>query len=221
MDFGLAFSYVFKDEDWFKKVAIPALCGLIPIIGPMIVSGWSLKAAKNVMDGNAENALPELDFGADLGRGFMAGLITAIYNIPVAILVAAASGLFTAGANADEGVSILLFILGGCAGLIGVLLMIFIVFLSVVALANYIATGQFGAAFRFKELFGMLKSFGAWALVVLGSIIGLGIIAPLGAIACGIGALLTLAYGSAVYSHLLGQAYHKSHVVSVEDVETL
>lgn len=221
MDFGLAFSYVFKDEGWFKKVAIPALCGLIPIIGPMIVSGWSLKAAKNVMDGNAENALPELDFGADLGRGFMAGLITAIYNIPVAILVAAASGLFTAGANADEGVSILLFILGGCAGLIGVLLMIFIVFLSVVALANYIATGQFGAAFRFKELFGMLKSFGAWALVVLGSIIGLGIIAPLGAIACGIGALLTLAYGSAVYSHLLGQAYHKSHVVSVGDVETL
>lgn len=221
MDFGLAFSYVFKDEDWFKKVAIPALCGLIPIIGPMIVSGWSLKAAKNVMDGNAENALPELDFGADLGRGFMAGLITAIYNVPVAILVALASGLFTAGANADEGVSILLFILGGCAGLIGVLLMIFIVFLSVVALANYIATGQFGAAFRFKELFGMLKSFGAWALVVLGSIIGLGIIAPLGAIACGIGALLTLAYGSAVYSHLLGQAYHKSHVVSVEDVETL
>jgi hypothetical protein len=221
MDFGLAFSYVFKDEDWFKKVAIPALCGLIPVIGPMIVSGWSLKAAKNVIDGNVENALPELDFGADLGRGFMAWLITLIYNLPAAILIAIASGLFTAGANADQGVSILLYVLGGCAGLIGVLLVLLVMFLGVVAVANYLATGQFGAAFKFSELFGMLKSFGPWALAVLGSIIGLGLIAPLGSIACGIGALLTLAYGSAVYAHLLGQAYVKSHVEQVEVVETL
>jgi hypothetical protein len=168
-----------------------------------------------------ENALPELDFGADLGRGFMAWLITLIYNLPAAILIAIASGLFTAGANADQGVSILLYVLGGCAGLIGVLLVLLVMFLGVVAVANYLATGQFGAAFKFSELFGMLKSFGPWALAVLGSIIGLGLIAPLGSIACGIGALLTLAYGSAVYAHLLGQAYVKSHVEQVEVVETL
>ncbi len=35
MDFGLAFSYVFKDPDWFKKVAIPAVCSLIPVVGPL------------------------------------------------------------------------------------------------------------------------------------------------------------------------------------------
>ncbi|MDY6872761.1 MAG: DUF4013 domain-containing protein [Chloroflexota bacterium] len=221
MDFGLAFSYVFKEEDWFKKIAIPALCSLIPIIGPMIVSGWSLKATKNVIDGNAENALPDLDFGADLGRGFMAVLITAIYNIPVAIFVAAASGLFAAGGNADQAISVVFFILGGCAGLIGLLLGLLVIFLNVVAIANFVATGEFGAAFRFKELFKMLKSFGAWALAVLGSIIGLGLIAPLGMIACGIGALLTTAYGSAVYAHLLGQAYVKSHVDEVEVVEIL
>lgn len=218
MDFGLAFSYVFNDEDWFKKVALPALCGLIPIIGPMIISGWSLKAAKNVMDGNEEHALSELDFGADLGRGFMSSLITAIYSLPAIIFIGIAVGLFAAASNADQGVSILLFVLGGCAGLIGVLLMILIVFLNVVAVANYVATGEFGAAFRFGELFGMLKSFGPWALAVLGNILGLGIIAPLGSIACGVGAMLTLAYGSAVYAHLMGQAYNKSHIESVEVV---
>ena len=36
MDFGLAFSYLFKDPDWFKKIVIVALIGLIPI-----VDGWS------------------------------------------------------------------------------------------------------------------------------------------------------------------------------------
>jgi hypothetical protein len=49
MNFGLSFSYVFKDQDWFKKIAIPALCRLIPIIVQFIVLGWSMKAAKNVM----------------------------------------------------------------------------------------------------------------------------------------------------------------------------
>jgi hypothetical protein len=221
MDFGLAFTYVFKEEDWFKKIAIPALCGLIPIIGPLIVSGWSLKAAKNVIDGNAETALPELDFGADLGRGFMAALITMIYNLPVAIFVVAASGLFTAGGNADQTMSIVLYVVGGCAGLIGLLLGLLVLFLNVVAIANYVATGEFGAAFRFGELFKMLKSFGPWALAVLGSIIGLSIIAPIGTVACGIGVLLTTAYGSAVYAHLLGQAYVKSHAEKVEVLETL
>ncbi len=211
MNFGLSFSYVFKDQDWFKKIAIPALCGLIPIVGQFIVTGWAMKAAKNVMEGNEENALPSLDFGADLGRGFMIFLIGVIYGIPVAIISGIASAIFSFAPNADQTVSVILFIVGGCFGLVGLLVGILIGFLSVIAIANYVATGEFGAAFRFKELFAMLKkSFVSWLLVIVGAILALGLIAPLGAIACGIGALLTMAYGSAVYAHLLGQAYNKS-----------
>ena len=44
MDFGLSFGYVFEDKDWFRKIAIPALVSLIPIIGQFIVTGWGLKA---------------------------------------------------------------------------------------------------------------------------------------------------------------------------------
>jgi hypothetical protein len=217
MDFGLAFSYVFKDPEWFKKVAIPALCSLIPVIGPFILLGWAAKAAKSVMDGNAENALPELDFGADLGKGFMLTLVGLIYSLPIAILVGAASGLFSFAPEMDEVVSIILYIVGGCIGLVGLLAGLLIAFLSAAGMANYIAKEEFGAAFRFKELFGMLKkSFVSWLLVVVGYILGIGIIAPLGTVACVIGSLLTAAYGNLIVMHLLGQAYVASNTVEME-----
>ncbi len=222
MNFGLSFSYVFKDPDWFKKVAIPALCSLIPVVGQFVVAGWALKAAKNVIEGNEENALPQLEFGQDLGRGFMAFLIGLIYSLIPMILGGLAGGLFGWGVDADEALMIILYIAGGCLGLLGILAGLVLGFLSMTGVANYVAKGEFKAAFQFKELFGMLKkSFVSWLLVLLGAILTMGIIAPLGSIACGIGVLLTSAYASAVYAHLLGQAYNKSHDLTFEAVETL
>jgi hypothetical protein len=219
MNFGLSFSYVFKDQDWFKKIAIPALCSLIPIIGQFIVLGWSMKAAKNVMEGNEENALPSLEFGADLGKGFMIFLIGTIYSLPAAILIGIGGTLGGFAPNSDQTVSIVLIVLASCIGLVGILLGILIAFLSVIGIANYVAKGEFGAAFRFKELFAMLKkSFVSWLLVLVGAVLAMGIIAPLGSIACGIGALLTSAYGSAVLAHLIGQAYNESKPEMMEAV---
>ncbi len=211
MNFGLSFKYVFNDKEWFKKVAIPALCGLIPVIGQFIVTGWGLSATKNVIDGKEEDALPTLNFGSDLGRGFMAYLIQLIYGLPLIVLFSLAGGIFGFSGEADGFFQTILMLLGGCIGLFGLLLALLIMFMSVAAVANYVAKGEFGAAFKFKDIFGMVKkSFVSWLLVIAGMILALGIIAPLGAIACGIGALLTMAYGTAVYSHLLGQAYNKS-----------
>ncbi len=223
MNFGLSFSYVFKDEEWFKKVAIPALCGLIPVVGQFVIAGWGLSATRNVIDGREENALPKLSFGADLGRGFMAFLIQAIYTVPVMIMYGIAGGLFGFAGGLEGGIGqTLLFVLGGCFGLIGLLLAILLVFMSSAGVANYVAKGKFGAAFSFKEVFGMVKkSFVSWLLVLLGMILALGIIAPLGTVVCGIGFLLTTAYGTAIYSHLLGQAYNKSVEPAVGEMETL
>ena len=156
MNFGLAFSYVFKDEEWFKKIALTALCGLIPVIGVFIVAGWGLKATKNVIEGNEEHALPNLEFGPDLGRGFMAALITLIYGLPVGIIGGISGGFFGIGGNQEEVWMIVLFIVGGCIGLFGLLLAVVLAFMGVVAVANYAAKGNFKAAFNFKENFGML-----------------------------------------------------------------
>ncbi len=222
MNFGLAFSYVFKDENWFKKIAIPAVCSLIPVVGPFVTSGWALKVAKNVIEGNEEHALPELEFGADLGRGFMGFLITAIYNLPVVILCGIAGAIFGFGGDADQTVMTILFILGGCLGLLGIILSLLIAFLSVIGIANYLAKGEFKAAFKFKEIFAMLKkSFVSWLLVVAGQLLATGIIAPLGTIACVIGVFLTTAYGLAVYTHLMGQAYNQSAAPVLGEVESI
>lgn len=221
MDFGLSFGYVFQDKDWFRKIAIPALVALIPVIGEFIVMGWGLKVTKNVIEGKEKDALPELDFGRDLGRGFMATLITIIYSLPVAILVGI-GGAFIGFGTEREVANVLLIIPGVCIGLLGFLFGLFVAFMAGAAIANYAAKGDFGAAFKFKELFGMIKkSPVSWLLVIIGQIIALGFIAPLGAIACGIGALLTYVYGTAVYSHLIGQAYNQSMTPVTGEVETV
>ena len=223
MDFGLSFSYVFKDKEWFKKIAIPALCSLIPVVGQFIVAGWGLKATKNVIDGKVEDALPNLDFGADLGRGFLAAVITFLYSLPVAILAGLASLLFSFTADSSgNALAVILMIFGACLGLFALLFGILIAFMSVAGVANFVAKGQFGAAFKFKEVFGLLKkSFVSWLLVIIGQIIALGIIAPLGAIVCVIGVIFTMAYGIAVYSHLLGQAYNKSATPVLGEMDVL
>jgi len=222
MDFGLSFSYVFKDKDWFRKIAIPALCALIPVLGEFIVIGWGLKATKNVIDGKERNALPELEFGSDLGRGFIASVIALIYSLPVAIIVGISGAMFGFATEQSRSGNWVLITLGSCIGLIGLLLGIASALLAAPAVANYVAKGEFSAAFKFKEIFAMLKkSFVSWLLVILGQIIAMGFIAPLGVIACGIGALLTFVYGTAVYSHLIGQAYNQSAAPVIGEVEAI
>ena len=219
MNFGLAFSYVFKDKKWFEKIILPALCSLIPIIGPFIPAGWGLKAAKNVMEGNRENALPNLDFGKDLGRGFLAAVITFIYNLPVVILIAIGTFLIVAGSDANSWVPLTF---GICLTVFGAILALFLNFLSLIGIANFVGKGNFGAAFRFNEVFAMLKkSFGAWLLVLLGQILVMSFVAPLGTIVFIIGAIVTSTYATAVYSHLLGQAYYKSTEPGLMEVEPL
>jgi len=223
MNFGLAFSYVFKDKEWFKKLAIPALCSLIPVVGQFILAGWGLKATKNVIDGKVEDALPNLDFGGDLGRGFFAAVIMFLYSLPIAIVAGLASLMFSFTTDSSgDALAIILMIFGGCLGLFALLFGIVIAFMSVAGVANFVAKGRFGAAFNFKEVFGLLKkSFVSWLLVIIGQIIAMGIIAPLGAIVCVIGVLLTSAYGIAVYSHLLGQAYNQSATPVLGEVDVL
>ena len=49
MEFSRAFSYVFEDSDWFKKIALAALVSLIPIIGQIFLIGWALEITSRVI----------------------------------------------------------------------------------------------------------------------------------------------------------------------------
>lgn len=211
MKFGQAFSYVFKDHDWFKKIIIPALCGLIPVVGQFIVVGYAFKVAKKLITEGTDSPLPVLDFGADLGKGFMVTLITLLFMLPVMILGGIAGGIGGALAGVYEEVwVIILGILAACVGILAGLLALLITFILPAAIANYAAKDVFKAAFNFKEIFALVKkSFKSWLLVFVGGLLT-GLIAPLGSIACGIGVILTAIFAGLVNYHLIGQAYNVS-----------
>jgi hypothetical protein len=208
MDFGLAFSYVFKDPNWLKKIAIISLVALIPIIGQIIVLGWSLEITKRVMNRNPE-VLPDLDFGGDLTRGFMAFIISFVYTLPITLFSGLTSIFGTVMTNTgnDEVVLGIFSLVTICLSVFAVIYGIFVGLLLPAAFARYLAKDSIGAAFDFAEVFKMVQlNLGTYFIVLLGSIVA-GFIAPMGLIACIIGAMLTYTYSLAVMGHFYGQAY--------------
>jgi hypothetical protein len=210
MNFGLSFSFIFQDGEWFKKLVLAGLCMLIPFIGWMVVLGWALRIAQNVINGE-KNPLPELKFGDDLLKGFFVFLIGFVYSLPVQILSTLSGWLGRWHFFDVEYGNLVSVILGGGLGLLAFLIGLLTSLLSLAAIANYAAKENLGAAFRLGEVFELLKTnLGGWIVAALGALLALGIIGPLGTLACIIGVVLTLTYGFGVVGHLTGQAYLKS-----------
>lgn len=215
MNFGQAFTFVLQDKKWFRKLLIPSLYGLIPIIGVLILGGWGLKVTKKVIDGNQDKGLPKVDMIGDLQRGILASLIDLIYFSPAFIFIAASLMLFSARGSNGGFIDQILLIFAVVLGLIGLCLMILWLIIATLGFANYLSTGQFSAAFKFGELYQLFKrSKSSWLLVILGQMIAF-IIAPLGAVVLGVGLLFTTAYAAVAWSHLLGQAYLNSVTTGV------
>ncbi len=209
MDFGKAFSYVFEDEDWIKKIAVGGLISLIPIIGILLVMGWGVEITKRVINGDVE-VLPDWsDFGGYLTKGFLVGVIGFVFMLPV-ILLQSCSSLPFLFENADETMITIFTIMTVCFGCFTTLYSIAAYLFLPAAIARYAATDEFGAAFKLGEVFKMVKeNLASYGMVLLGGIVA-SIVASLGVIACAIGVLFTAVYSFAINGHLWGQAYNVS-----------
>ena len=209
MDFGKAFSFVFEDEDWVKKIAVGGLFSLIPVIGIFVVLGWGVEITKRVINGDTE-VLPEWnDFGGYLSRGFMVFLIGFVFMLPV-ILVTTCSNLTYLYENADETLLTIFSIISICFGCFTFLYSIAAYMVLPAAVARYAVTGEVGAAFKIGEIFKVVRNnLGTYGMVLLGGIVA-SLVASLGSIACVIGVLFTTVYSFAVNGHLWGQAYRVS-----------
>jgi hypothetical protein len=82
MDLGRAFSYVFDDDQWLTVILLGGLLFIVPIFGQIVLLGFMLAAARNVMQGSP-NPLPRWD---NLGDKFVQGLyalgIQIVYALP-------------------------------------------------------------------------------------------------------------------------------------------
>jgi hypothetical protein len=206
MDFGRAFTYVFEDPDWLKKIGLIALISIIPILGWIILAGYSIEVARRVIRQDF-TPLPDLDFAANSADGVKVLGIAFVYSIPIWILLAPV--MIVASVFGDQGSGaegIIAFTSLCCSGLIVIysFLMAFVVPASYGVLA---ATGSLGAALRFREVIGLVRASPGSYLIVLLGVIVTGFVAQLGVIACAIGVIFTMAYAMAVNGHLYGQAY--------------
>ncbi len=213
MNFGLAFSYPFQDADWLKKVGIAAVVLLIPLLGPIVVLGWSLEIMRRVINDDPQ-PLPDWDdFGGFVAKGFQAFVVQLAYALPVILVVicgqiAIIVPTSLAGEIDGEAAGIIVSALMLCVSCFAIIFGLAAAAITPAALGNLAATGELGAAFRFNQVFGLLRAaVGPYILSVL-LIGGVAILlSPIGSLICGIGALITSAYIAALSGHLYGQAY--------------
>ncbi|MGD2058732.1 MAG: DUF4013 domain-containing protein, partial [Anaerolineales bacterium] len=83
MDFGLAFSYVFEDEEWVKKLVITAIIAIIPIVGQIALLGWSLEITRRVIREEATPLPDWSDFGGLFTLGVKAFVVAFVFSLPL------------------------------------------------------------------------------------------------------------------------------------------
>ncbi len=207
MDIGKAFSFVFEDEEWVKKALIGAVLALTGI-GFIPIIGYGMEIVRRVVKGHPQ-VLPEWDdWGTKIIEGLLSGVVSFVWSLP-AVLVSVCVGVVLVPL-ADQGgdaAGILFVALSVCVGLVAILYSIALMFVLPAALAHYAVTGEFGAAFRFGEIIGMVRqNLSAYLMVLLVTILAQ-IVASLGSIALGCGVFFTSFYSVLIMYHAYGQAY--------------
>ena len=208
MDFGLAFSFPFQDEEWIKKVAIAGVLVLIPIVGWFAVLGWSLEVSKRVIAGDKETLPAWTDFGGFMSLGLKAVVVLLIFLIPIFVIVLPTSFASTLVDSADLETIVTVVII--CVSCIVVFYAIVLAFVVPASFGRLAATGSIGEALNVGKLWGMIRAAPSAYLIAILGYIAAGFVGGLGTFACGIGLLLTLAYSLAVEGHLNGQAYQEA-----------
>ncbi len=193
MDIGKAFTFIFEDPDWLKKVAIGTgltlvgiifsivLIGLIPLI---IVTGYTVVLIKNVMDG-VEQPLPEWDDWGDLFmRGLKLFVILLIWAIPLIIVsVGFSVPAAVLSENPDiQGLWIAISVFCSCLTFV---LGIALALIEPVITFGFARTGEFASGFEFGKIFRLLgdnianiiiaviiAAVAGFVLVILGGIVG-------------------------------------------------
>ena len=210
MDIGSAFTYMFEDESWIKKILIGGIVSLVPIVN-FAAMGYVVEVIRNVRDGRP-TPLPEWDqFGQMWMSGLWLFLIFLVYSIPI-IILACISGIATAamgtaleGASADA--------VGGTMGIVSTCLSclmglwgLVIGVLSPAIMIRFAETGQFNSAFQFGEVVNVAKAnVGSYLIVLILLWVAIYIIGPLGLIACLVGMIFTIFYAYLIAGNLLGQ----------------
>ncbi len=221
MDIGKAFSYVFEDPEWLKKVGIGGLVSIVPIVNFAAI-GYMLTTMKNVADGQAQ-PLPEWsDFGGFFMKGLYAFVGILVYFLPaiviyccVAILTGVASGgVSSINQNAGDAVGTVLGLLTTCLSCV-VGLYSFVAGTTLYAPLTRFAmsNNQLNLFWDFRgNLDFVQKNLGGYVMALLVSWLAY-IVGGFGIILCVVGVFFTYFWSGQVAAYLFGQ-FWKNRVAS-------
>ena len=220
MDFGKAFSYVFDDPDWLKKVGLGGLIYLVPILN-FAAAGYSLEVAQRVINDDPR-PLPEWsDIGDKLVKGLLVSVIGLVYALPLIVLsclmwgataaAGGAAGTISSSPRSGEAVGGIVIAIYACFGCLMLLYGLFMGLVLPAAIGNYAAKGQLSAAFRFGDVLSLVqKNLGAYLMVLVIELAAAFAAGLAGSILCGVGLYFTTFYALLVTHHAIGQAYRQA-----------
>ena len=215
MDIGSAFTFVFDDEEWIKKLAVGGAFALgaiilLPLLGLGLllflpINGYMVEVIKNVRDGQSK-PLPDWDdLGGLFKTGFFVALIALVYYLP-AIIFSCASGLAQSAPEfVDSDVAGNLVAVGACLSCIQIIFSLAASLIFPAGLIRYAQFETFGSAFQFGELFSFIRSnIGDYIIAIILSWVA-SFIAFFGIILCLIGVFFTTFWAILVSANLYGQ----------------
>ncbi|NIM93132.1 MAG: DUF4013 domain-containing protein [Anaerolineales bacterium] len=206
MDFGLAFSFPFKDEDWVIKILIAGLIGIIPLIGQIALLGWMIEVSRRVIKNDPEQLPGWSNFGGLLVLGLKGIVIGIVVAIPYIIL----SIPFPLMAIDDSGTLVAIY--SFCFSCFAILYAILLIVAVPASYGLLAATDDLGEALNVGKILDLVRAApGAYIIAFLGTILA-SIIGSLGIILCFVGVVFTTAYAFSVQGHLYGQAYNEAQL---------
>lgn len=211
MNIGKAFTFAFEDKDWLKKIGIAGLVMLIPLIGQITVMGWALEVTRRVINRETETLPDWSAFGDYLVKGLKLFVISLVYSLPIILLSLCVNlPLSFFQDSSDQTTITTIMAISICVNCVVAVFAFALAFVLPAAFGKFAATDELGAAFRFKEVFGLVRAApGAYLLALVGALAA-SVVASLGLILCFIGVIFTLAWAYVIQSHLWGQAYNEA-----------
>lgn len=194
-----------RDPEWVSKILLMGLILLIPIIGQIVIWGWTLTALDNLRAGRAE--LPRASFEY-IGRGVNIFVVLLVYGLALSVVIVVLYGIGLAILLSDEQgnpLGVLFFFLAAVAILLGILVLNLLVPPIVVATER----GGIGGGLNVGAIAGTVGSDPSEAMyaglfALLANLIG-----GVGAVVCCAGQIFTAPYGYAMLAWVV-QSYEQS-----------
>jgi hypothetical protein len=217
MDFGKAFTFVYEDEDWIKKLLIGILLSFVPVFGQFAVSGYMLAIIRNVKT-NAPRPLPEWSNVVDyFVEGLKLTVVGLVYSLPALLLscpivlvgvLPALTPMFQdpeSAALALTGTSTIMILTCSCP------VTLYSLFLTIIAPAMAIRlaeTGEIAACLRVKEI--VRLSFANIGPIILSLLIVSAAISVISTVTLGLLAIPAAAWINFSFGHMCGQIARKA-----------